>query len=451
MKKFVLNIYFKLLGFFAKIYIKRFKPEIIGITWTIWKTSARMIVHQILEKFLDKKIYTSPKNFNGELWMVFSIFCIESYNPTVLGLVKAFLQILSKTLFGKKQYDIILLEYGVDHIWEMDFLISIVKPNIWIFTKIDKVHSLQFGNPDITAQEKFKLIKNSKEIVFLNYDDSYCRSIYPDIKVDKFYYDTAWNCSDQHDLCVQNSKLIKKDNKIWTEFTYTWRGKEKANIKTNLIWESNISYICLWFSILSIYTYKYFKKDFFHTLRNIEVDFKLQAGRLSFFDGTNDSIIVDSSYNSSPLSMKRTIEDIYKIKNELYPDYKLLLCLGDMRELGDFTEQEHRNLAKTIFSTADSVFLVRENMQRFTSDELIKMWYNSKNIYTFDNSKLAWPEIQKFISKAPEKYIILFKWGQNTVFLEEAIKFVLKNPEDIKLLPRQSDFWLAKKDKFFGK
>lgn len=166
MKKFVLNIYFKLLGFFAKIYIKRFKPEIIGITWTIWKTSARMIVHQILEKFLDKKIYTSPKNFNGELWMVFSIFCIESYNPTVLGLVKAFLQILSKTLFGKKQYDIILLEYGVDHIWEMDFLISIVKPNIWIFTKIDKVHSLQFGNPDITAQEKFKLIKNSKEIVF---------------------------------------------------------------------------------------------------------------------------------------------------------------------------------------------------------------------------------------------------------------------------------------------
>ena len=40
-----------------------------------------------------------------------------------------------------------------------------------------------------------------------------------------------------------------------------------------------------------------------------------------------------------------------------------------------------------------------------------------------------------------EKFIILFKWSQNTIFLEEAIKEVLKNKEDEKELVRQESYW----------
>jgi len=451
MKKFILNIYFKLLGFLAKNYLKRTKPEIIWITWTIWKTSARMIIHQILEKNIDKKIYTSPKNFNWELWMVFSIFCIQNYKPSIFGLLKVFFTIVYKSFFSPKLYDIILLEYWVDHIWEMDFLLSIVKPNIWIFTKIDKVHSLQFGNPDIIAKEKFKLIKDTKEIVFLNYDDSYSRSIYPDIKIDKFYYDSAGNCWNETDICVKNYEIIKDNNIVWSTFNCILKWKKEIKIQTNLTWDSNISYICVWFSILDIYYYRFYQKNFFENQKNIKIDFELQPWRLTFLQGINNSIIVDSSYNSSPLSMRKNIENIYKIKTNLYPDYKLILCLWDMRELWDFTEQEHRLLAQIIFWASDNVFLVWENMKKFTADELTKIWFNPKNIYCFSNSKLAWIELKKFFSKNNEKYIILFKWSQNTIFLEEAIKSILANKQDANKLPRQSDYWLTKKERFFGK
>ncbi|MFZ5342001.1 MAG: hypothetical protein ACOZBL_05890 [Patescibacteria group bacterium] len=44
-------------------------------------------------------------------------------------------------------------------------------------TKIDKVHSLQFSSPDITAKEKYKLIYNSKDVVFINDDDEYSKQI----------------------------------------------------------------------------------------------------------------------------------------------------------------------------------------------------------------------------------------------------------------------------------
>jgi UDP-N-acetylmuramyl pentapeptide synthase len=41
-----------------------------------------MILSAILKQFLEnKEIYTSPKNFNSELGLIFSIFKIEKYSP----------------------------------------------------------------------------------------------------------------------------------------------------------------------------------------------------------------------------------------------------------------------------------------------------------------------------------------------------------------------------------
>jgi hypothetical protein len=43
--------------------------------------------------------------------------------------------------------------------------------------------------------------------------------------------------------------------------------------------------------------------------------------------------------------MRKMIENTYNIKQSALPDYKLVLAIGDMRELGKFTEDEHRYLA----------------------------------------------------------------------------------------------------------
>lgn len=68
MKKKLLWWYYKLLGKLAHSYIAKHDPRIIGINGSVGKTSCRMIVYQTLQQFLpDKRIYTSPKNFNGEL------------------------------------------------------------------------------------------------------------------------------------------------------------------------------------------------------------------------------------------------------------------------------------------------------------------------------------------------------------------------------------------------
>jgi len=68
MKKKILRWYYQILARLAKRYITQHKPLVIGINGSVGKTSSRMIIAQTLEKFLPhKNIYTSPKNFNGEL------------------------------------------------------------------------------------------------------------------------------------------------------------------------------------------------------------------------------------------------------------------------------------------------------------------------------------------------------------------------------------------------
>lgn len=85
MKQKLLKILQKFLAKRTKSYLKKTQPTVIGITGSVGKTTCRKIVTATLREFFpDKKIYTSAKNFNSELGLVFSVFQIEHYTPSIL-------------------------------------------------------------------------------------------------------------------------------------------------------------------------------------------------------------------------------------------------------------------------------------------------------------------------------------------------------------------------------
>jgi UDP-N-acetylmuramyl pentapeptide synthase len=181
----------------------------------------------------------------------------------------------------------------------------------------------------------------------------------------------------------------------------------------------------------------------------LELEYLLQAGRFSIFAWISKSIIFDSSYNSSPLSVRKIIDTVYNIQKEIFPKRKIWFLLWDMRELGDLTEKEHRLLAWYVSQTADRLFLVGENMINHLSDELQKVWYDKKLIYKFHKSTDAWEVIAKMLKDNPDEILLICKWSQNTIFLEEWIKKLLNNSEDEKYLTRQSKWRIKTKNNFF--
>lgn len=89
MKTKLLFQYYRFLGRCARHYLQKYQIFTIGINGSVGKTSCRMIIYQTLQKVLpEQRIYTSPKNFNGELGMSLSIFQIENWTPSVFMMVK---------------------------------------------------------------------------------------------------------------------------------------------------------------------------------------------------------------------------------------------------------------------------------------------------------------------------------------------------------------------------
>lgn len=464
MKQKILLQYYKILAFFAKKYLNKHTPIIIGINWSVGKTSCRTIIHQTLQKFFpEKRIYTSTKNFNGELGLPLSVFCKESRTPNIFEFIKTFFSLGFQAFFWKKKYEVILLEYGIDRPKEMDFLLNIAKPQIWVFTALDAVHSEQFWDPNAIAQEEVKMPLNTTELVFLNNDEPYTQQIIEDINVDKLTYQTLWNPSlswnswkeKTADIFFDTNEFITtKDGKIKSSFQLNIRSKKYAII-TNQIGKINCWYIGVALAITETLAHKFWKKEILKNSKEnskennkesrniINLEYQLLPGRMSIFAGLEDSILLDSTYNASPLSMRRLIDTTYTLKGKK----QVWLALWDMRELGDFSEKEHRLLAWYCMWIADKIFLVGELMKKYFFDEIEKIGFDMKNIHHFDTSILLAKEIKKQLKTKNDKTaIILLKWSQNTIFLEEATKYLLKNKKEKNQLVRQSKFWIKKKE-----
>jgi len=458
MKKKFLRWYYKLLGKLAHGYIAKHNPQVIGINGSVGKTSCRMIIYQTLQRFLpNKKIYTSPKNFNGELGMSLSIFQIEKREPNIFYFIITLFKLIWKRFFWHKPYDILLLEYGIDRPGEMDFLVSIAKPHIGIFTAIDSVHSEQFGNPAEIAKEEVKMLQNTLEIGFLNANDAYALQLKDQLHIDYLTYQTEGN-DIAADIYFKDELFYLADFKgwIWVQF-HTWIKEKKYAVSTNILGKANYGYIGVWLAIAWILDYKYAKLESRpedSILRNgshteLKLPYQLQPGRLSVFHGIENSVVIDSTYNASPLSVRKIINTAHNIQAQLFPNRKIILVLWDMRELGDLTEREHRMIAGYVSQVADRVILVGKYMTDYLADELEKVGYDKKNIEKFYDANIAGKHIQNLLKAPGDEYLVVCKWSQNTIFLEEAVKHFLLNPEDQQELTRQSDWRLSKKKKYF--
>ena len=218
---------------------------------------------------------------------------------------------------------------------------------------------------------------------------------------------------------------------------------------TNILWKANYGYIWVALAILDIINYKDWKASIFDSFDKIFLEYKLQWGRLSVFNWLYDSLLFDSTYNSSPLSVQKILNTVYNIKKALFSDSEIWLMLWDMRELWKLTESDHRKIATYVHSVADRVFLVWENMQKYLKDELEKIWYDMSKVEEFTDSVTLGNRVKEELKNSNSRKLIIWKGSQNTIYLEEAIKILLADDEDSKNLVRQSDWWLKKKKRFF--
>ena len=107
--------------------------------------------------------------------------------------------------------------------------------------------------------------------------------------------------------------------------------------------------------------------------------FELTAKRMEINHLKNNITIINDSYNASFESMKASILSLKNMKAN-----RRIAVLGDMFELGEFSEKLHRKVGTEIYkNNIDKLFLIGENA-KFIGNEAEKEGYENKNILYFE-------------------------------------------------------------------
>jgi UDP-N-acetylmuramoyl-tripeptide--D-alanyl-D-alanine ligase len=416
-------IIFKL-KFLAKYYLKLKRVEVIAITGSAGKTTTKVALWQFLN---PEEVYVPVEGYNTEIGVPLVIF--QEKVPERVGDLFAWTAIIWRSFlkfFSRAPYKKIVLEMGADHPGDIKYLTSFIKPKIAIITTVLPVHTEEFLNIENIAKEKGYLVEALKKdgIAILNSDNKYVR-----LMSNRTNAKIVWVGQD-------NTANIRWENvtykKTGINFDLFVRG-QKYKVKTKIIAPQLLPSILSALGAALALNY-----EISELLPKI-VDFEPEMGRMRLFEGVNGSRLIDDSYNANPESVLAALEVLNNIEGE-----RKIAALGSMNELGELERSGHQNVGKRAAEVAELVVTVGELAEKYLAPEVKK--YKTK-VKSFEDSKQAGKFLQKELKQGD---VVLFKGSQNKIFMEEALKMVLKDPEhDGAFLVRQSKMWEDKKRKFF--
>ena len=172
--------------------------------------------------------------------------------------------------------------------------------------------------------------------------------------------------------------------------------------------------------------------DAINALKNYDVP----PGRMRLLSGINNSLIIDDSYNSSPFACESALKTLGEIKSV----GRKIAVLGDMLELGKYTEESHKNIGKIAEKNAEILIVVGPRAKTIEEGAVLA-GMNEKNIFEFNNSRETGEFLKTFVKNGD---LVLVK-GSQGMRMERAVEAVLKDKENKeKLLVRQDKEWLEK-------
>jgi len=441
MKSHIIWFILTYLRFWARMTLQVHKPIIIGVAGSIGKSSTRNAITAMLRHHGVTKVVET----NSESGIPLGILGITPTSYSAFDWLRMMIIAPFKTMTLKKtKYAVI--EMGIDDPYppkNMEYLLSIVKPDIGVITQESAVHTEQFEKIlpnkiwendseketaliEAITKEDLKMITQSNcSLGIVEGDNPYIRTMMKKIKnlpkIETFGWDKKNTI-----ICTNHSSTPEKT-------AYEFRlGRQKiaSEIHGYILPKEYHGSIAV-----AVLIARHLQIPINDALENIKKVFILPKGRATTLKGIKGSTIIDSSYNASKQASIVLLDMVKSMKaKEKRP---VTIIFGDMLELGPMERHEHEEVAKKINEVADQVLLVGPKTKQYMLPMLLKAtWYSS---YEDLNTK--------GIKHIKDHSIILVKGSQGTIWLEETVKILLKNKKDISRLCRQNTFWKNKKKK----
>ena len=291
---------------------------IIALTGSNGKTTTKELIHSVLSSTFNT--VATQGNLNNHIGVPLSLLSL------------------------KEETEIGVVEMGANHPREIALLANIAQPDAGLITNFGKAHLEGFGSLEGVVKAKSELydyLNNTSGLIFANTDDP---KIMAQLKgQDPITYGTDTNAT------VSATLLTEKDT-IAIEV-------DQISIKTQL----NGSYNG--YNALAAYAIgKHFGVSPQNAKRALE-SYIPDNNRSQIIRKKNLHITLDA-YNANPTSMYAALASFSKKEG------KKIAVLGQMNELGKYTESEHKQLVDWIKSSPlDDCYWVGSAFKQFVSSD----------------------------------------------------------------------------------
>ncbi|HQN93599.1 MAG TPA: UDP-N-acetylmuramoyl-tripeptide--D-alanyl-D-alanine ligase [Prolixibacteraceae bacterium] len=318
----------KALQLLANYHRRQLSIPVLAITGTNGKTTTKELISSVLAAKYN--VLFTQGNLNNHIGVPLTLLKITD------------------------EHTLAVIEMGANHPGEIDFLCTIAEPDYGLITNVGRAHLEGFGSFEgvkKTKGELYRFVAKSGKALFVNVGNEHLLKMLPE-GVEKITYSQADNNAMLVGEVASDGLLLVAK----VLFSKGW-----LYIKTNLTGAYNLENVLAACCVSS-----YFNVD--PLLIQKQIENYVPSNNRSQVMKLNSNVIIVDCYNANPSSMEVSVRNFMQMKSQ-----SKTMILGDMLELGDESEAEHRKIVELVLSSGiDDVYWIGNNFSQVAPDSAKK-------------------------------------------------------------------------------
>jgi len=412
MKTFITAI----LRFLGKHIIQKYHPEVIGITGSVGKTGVKEAARQILSR--QFRVYASTDSYNTDIGVALTILGEKSPGHSLTGWLRVIARGARLWLLRSSQYpEIVLLEMGADRPGDIQHLTAAAPCSVGVVTAITPVHLSTFKTVEKIARETRAVITHLPRtgIAVLNRDDELVHRMQgktdADIITFGFHADADVRGSD-----VQFRVDSDTGWPAGIQCKVTSKGSMVPLYIPGVVGEQAV------YAVLAAIAIALSQGMNLVEISKAVQRLDLPPGRMRLIPGIKDTLLLDDTYNASPASVRAAIETLSQIS--VHAGARRCVVLGDMLELGKYTDDAHREAGLRIAEHEFDLALFVGEAMKTAARAAREAGMEETRAVSFSHQGDAGRFLQEWLRQGD---VVLVK-GSRAMRMEAVVKEVMASP-----------------------
>jgi len=418
----------------AKLVLKKYKPKIVAVTGTVGKTSTKDAVYTALSKTLS--VRKTKKSQNSEFGLPLTILGAENPVETfsMLAWLKVIAHGLDLILMPHHYPEWLVLEIGADHPGDIRSAMEWVTPDVSIVTKLSKVpvHVEFFSSVEQVTREKSYLVRALRPTgtAILNADDEDVREFKNLTEAKTIFF----GLSDDADISAENYEVVYDDRGMPTGIQFDVISRAYHERSTVLL-KGTLGHHLVYPILAALATAEAVGESAAVAAKAFRTH-EPTPGRMRLVEGKSGSVIIDDTYNSSPVAVEEALRTLGDMHN-----HRRIAVLGDMLELGKYSIDAHKRAGELAAQYADMLVVIGPRME-YAAQAANEQ--GLQNVHAFSHSE----EAGEYLAGILEKGDVVLVKGSQGVRAERVVRALMADPgEAEKLLVRQDKEWRTRDNK----